>query len=71
MSGRRHTTTTLATSILQIQCRWGQLQIIINTDFERQQEVVQITITIGHPEGWDSEATPLPTKQVRDVLEKL
>ncbi len=35
--------------------------------------VVKITITIGHPEGWDWEASPLSilTKQGRDVLEKL
>ncbi len=48
-------------------------QIIIDTDFERQQEVVQITVTIGHPEGWDWEASPLtiPTNQVREVLDKL
>ncbi len=28
-------------------------QIMIDTDFVRQQEVVQVTVTIGHPEGWD------------------
>ncbi len=48
-------------------------QIIIDTDFVRQQEVVQVTVTIGHPEGWDWEASPLtiPTNQVREVLDKL
>jgi hypothetical protein len=48
-------------------------QIIIDTDYEQQQEVVQITVTIGHPEGWDWEASPstIPTNQVREVLDKL
>jgi hypothetical protein len=48
-------------------------QIITYTDNERQQEVVQITVTIGHPEGWDWEASPLtiPTNQIREVLDKL
>jgi hypothetical protein len=48
-------------------------QIIIDTDFVRQQEVIQVTVTIGHPEGWDWEASPLtiPTNQVREVLDKL
>ncbi len=35
--------------------------------------MVQITVTIGHPEGWYWEASPLtiPTNQVREVLDKL
>ncbi len=48
-------------------------QIIMDTDYERKQEEVQITVTIGHPKGWDWEASPLtiPTNQVREVLDKL
>ncbi len=35
--------------------------------------MVQITVTIGHPEGWDWEASPLsiPKNQVSEVLDKL
>ncbi len=35
-------------------------QIIIDTDYKRQQEVVQITLTIRHPEGWIGKHHPCP-----------
>ena len=48
-------------------------QILMETGYDKQQEVIIITEMIGYVDGWDTCATPLhiPLGVIHDVLDKL